>query len=186
MSSSFGYLIPKKSFDIGQFKKSITSILEAQKIIGGYYEEKYQWFAAGKNSNSIFQESDDNDNPAFEYVEIHDTVNSRIIPDCTEERYEAKCNNCKANLDDNLSEVLMDLADVESESGIETDMTHLTIECNSCNLSNKISDIDFGLTVRFKNQFVCFVEIESEFDDEKIKEVADILDCTFEILYGRL
>jgi hypothetical protein len=186
MSSSFGYLIPKKTFEIGQFKKLITSILEAQEIIDGYYEEEYQWFAAGKNSHSIFKESNEDKNPAFEYAEFHDTVNKRIIPDCTEDNYGAKCNNCKTNLDDNLSDVLMDLSDVESESETETDMTQLTIECHNCNQTNKISDINFDLPVRFKNQFVCFVEIDSEFDEEKIKEVANKLDCTFEILYGRL
>jgi len=186
MSSSFGYLIPKKTFEIGQFKEFITSVLQDQEIIDGYYEEEYQWFAAGNNSRSIFKEGNDENNPAFEYVEIHDTVNNRIIPDCTEDSYGAKCNSCKATLDDNLSDVLMDLADMESDSGIETDMTQLTIECHNCNYANKITDIDFDLPVRFKNQFICFVEIDSEFDHEKIMEVAHKLDCTFDILYGRI
>jgi len=51
MSSPFGYLIPKKSFEVGQFKKLVTSILEKEEIINGYYEEEYQWFAAGQNSH---------------------------------------------------------------------------------------------------------------------------------------
>jgi hypothetical protein len=186
MSSSFGYLIPNKTFEVGQFRKLITSNLEAQEIIDGYYEEEFQWFAAGKNSHSIFKESTDDTNPAFEYVEIHDTVNNRIIPDCTEDSYGAKCNNCKTNLDDTLSDLLMDLSDVESESGNETDMTQLIIECHNCNQTIKITDVMFDLPVRFRNQFACFVEIDSEFDEEKIKEIAIKFDCTFEILYGTL
>ena len=186
MSSSFGYLIPTKTFEIGQFKKLITSLLESQEIIDGFYEEEYQWFAAGKNSHSIFKENNDDTNPAFEYVEIHDTVNNRVIPDCTEDNYGAKCNNCKTDLDETLSDALMELADVESESGTETDMIQLTVECQNCKHTNKITDINFDLPVRFKNQFVCFVEIDSEFDEGKINDVANKLDCTFEILYGRL
>ena len=65
MSSSFGYLIPTKTFEIGQFKQLITSILESQEIIDGFYEEEYQWFAAGKNSHSIFKEHNDDTNPAL-------------------------------------------------------------------------------------------------------------------------
>ena len=80
----------------------------------------------------------------------------------------------------------MELADVESESGTETDMIQLTVECQNCKHTNKITDINFDLPVRFKNQFVCFVEIDSEFDEGKINDVANKLDCTFEILYGRL
>ena len=186
MSSSFGYLIPTKTFEIGQFKKLITSLLESQEIIDGFYEEEYQWFAAGKNSHSIFKENNDDTNPAFEYVEIHDTVNNRVIPDCTEDNYGARCNNCKTDLDDTLSDVLMELAGVESENGTETDMIQLTVECQNCKHTNKITDINFDLPVRFKNQFVCFVEIDSEFDEGKINDVANKLDCTFEILYGRL
>jgi hypothetical protein len=87
MSISFGYLIPKETFEVGKFKTYITSVLESQEIIDGYYEEEYQWFAAGKNSHSIFKEGNDDTNPAFEYVEIHDTVNNRIIPDCTVDDY---------------------------------------------------------------------------------------------------
>jgi hypothetical protein len=186
MSSSFGYLIPNKEFDVGEFRKKIIAILEAKEIIKGYYEPKYQWFAAGSNSHSIFEEISDDNNPAFEYVEIHDTDNFRIIPDCTSETYEAKCNECKADLDDTISEILMDLAEVESENEAESDMRNIKVVCSNCNFSNGISDIEFGTTVRIRNQFICFVDIESEFDDEKIKELSANFDCTFETIYGQM
>jgi hypothetical protein len=185
MSSPFGYLIPKKPFEIGQFKKLVTSILEKEEIIDGYYDEEYQWFAAGENSHSFFKDKNDDANRAFEYVEIHDTLNNRIIPDCTSDNYGAKCNNCEENLDDNLSDVLMELAELESENGTESDMTQLIIECQGCNHANKITDINFDLPVKFNNQFVCFVEINSEFDEGRISDVAKKLDCNFEIIYGR-
>jgi hypothetical protein len=185
MSSPFGYLIPKRNYEIGQFKKLITSLLETQLIIDGYYDEEYQWFAAGKNSHSIFKENNDPINPAFEYVEIHDTVNNRIIPDSTSDNYRAKCGSCKGIIDDGLMDALWNLADEENESGIETDMTLLTIECPHCQCTNKITDISFDLPVRFKNQFACFVEIDSEFNEGRIKEIFKQLDSSFEILYGR-
>jgi 5-methylcytosine-specific restriction endonuclease McrA len=184
MSSSFGYLIPKKPFDIGQFSKLVRSVLEKEKIINGYYEEEYQWFAAGQNAYSFFTRKADDINPAFEYVEIHDTINNRIIPDCTSENYGAKCNNCKENLDDGLSDELIELSDLESESGRESDMAQLVIECQRCNHANKITEINFDLPVKFNNQFLCFVEIESDFDEEKINDFAKILGSDFEIVYG--
>jgi hypothetical protein len=184
MSSSYGYLIPNKSFEVGQFKERVISILEEEKIIDGFYEEEFQWFASGENANSIFFNNEINS--TFEYVEIHDTPNHRIIPDCTSENYEGKCNSCKNNLDEILSEKLMEVADLESENGIEIDITQLTVDCESCNKTNKIFEIDFDTPVRFSNQFICFVEIDNDFDKERTKEIALKLNCELEILYGRL
>jgi hypothetical protein len=44
MSSLFGYLIPDKSYEIGEFKRMITIMLKNSKIIDGYYDEKNSWF----------------------------------------------------------------------------------------------------------------------------------------------
>lgn len=169
MSSSYGYLIPNKSFGVGHFKERAISILEEERIIDGYYKEEFQWFASGENSNSIFFNSEID--ATFEYVEIHDTPNHRIIPDCTSENYEGKCNSCKNNLDNILSEKLTELAELESENGIEIDITQLSVDCESCNETSKIIEIDFDTPVRFNNQFICFVEIENDFDEERIKEI---------------
>lgn len=185
MSSPFGYLIPNKPFEVGQFKKLLTSILEKEEIIDGYYDEELQWFAMGNKSHYIFKDVDDELPHCFEFVEIHDTINNRIIPDCTSEKYGAKCKNCKEDLDDSLNDVLMELAELESENGIESDMTRLVIICRSCNNANKITDIDFDLTVKFNSQFACFVEINSDFDEDKISQIAKFLNCNFDIIYGR-
>ena len=64
MSSTFGYLIPDKPLNIGRFSETIISFLKNQKVINGYYEEQYQWYAAGDNSHSIFTEKGDGINPA--------------------------------------------------------------------------------------------------------------------------
>jgi len=184
MSSSFGYLIPSKTFDVGQFKNALVSILEKKKIIDGYYEKKYQWYAAAEDSHSIFTESEDEENPGFEYLEIHDTINNRLIPDCTSDNYGAKCINCKTNLDDILSEALFALAETESESGEETDMALLVVVCSNCQHNNPIQNIPFDLEVRVTNQFACFVEIDNEFDDQMIAELSLLLDCKLDIVYG--
>lgn len=186
MSSQLVYLIPKKSFEIGTFKKAVTSVLEKEEVIHGYYDEEYQWFAPGKNSHSFFKDKNDGTNPAFEYLEIHDTVNKRIIPDCTSDNYGAKCNKCNTDLDENLSEILTELADTEFENKTESDMTQLTLKCPGCNHVTMIADANFDLPVRFHNQFACFVEIGSEVDENIINAFAQKLDCNFDIIYGRL
>ncbi len=185
MSSSFGYLIPEKSFEIGQFKKLVTTVLEKEGITNGFYDEANQWFASGKNAHILFEDQNDGTNSAFEYVEIHDTLNNRIIPDCTSDNYGAKCNNCNGSLDDNLSEVMMEMADLESKTGVETDMAQLVIQCQHCNHTNKINHIIFDPPVRLNNQFMCFVEIDSGFEEERINELATKLDCAIEVLYGQ-
>lgn len=184
MSSTFGYLIPDKPLNVGLFREVILSFLNNQKVIDGYYEEKYQWYAAGDDSHSIFVEKGDEINPAFEYVEIHDTINNRIIPDCTSADYGAKCANCKTNLDEILSEILIDLADQESENGNETDMALLVVNCESCHHNNNLRELEFELEVKVANQFACFVEIDSEFNVKKLNELASLLDCKLDIIYG--
>ena len=177
-------MIPEKSLDVGQFREVVISFLKSQDIIDGYYEEQYQWYAAGDNSHSIFNGEDDEVNPAFEYVEIHDTINNRIIPDCTSEDYGAKCANCKTSLDDILNETLSDLADQEFENGSETDMALLVVKCKNCDHTSNLNSLEFKLNVKITNQFACFVEIDNEFNDKKLNQLASLLDCKLDIILG--
>ena len=186
MSSHFGYLIPDKPFDIGEFKRMITTIFKNSKIIDGYYDEKYSWFCAGDNSHSMFSKDNDDDNSAFEYVEIHDTINKRLIPDCSSQSYGAKCSKCKVDIEDAFMEVFNKLADMEFDGSAETDMTSLSVKCENCEYLNKLFEIKFDVETKITNQYMCFVEIDGDFNKDLVKKISKILNCNFSIIYGSL
>ena len=79
MSASCGYLIPDKSFSLGEFTKAIRTILEQQKVLKGYYDKEQGRLAAGENSFLIFSDNLNNSPIAFEYADIHDTINNRLM-----------------------------------------------------------------------------------------------------------
>ena len=186
MSASCGYLVPDKSFPAGQFKKAIKTLLETDKVINGYYDEKQGTLAAGHHSFSIFQDNLNNSNIAFEYGDIHDTNNNRLIPEGSSEGYGANCVYCNKPIDDELLDVLNDLYEKEYDSGLETDMTGLEISCGDCMQVNKLSEIQFTQDVEIKNQYIQFVDIESNFDLSKVEEIGKRLNCTLKVFYDRI
>jgi hypothetical protein len=185
MSASCGYLISDKSFPVGQFAKLIGTILKNYQVINGYYDKEQGTLAAGQNSFFIFSNNQNSSDIAFEYADIHDTTNNRLIPDSSSEGYGANCRNCKENIDEDLYDVLNDLYEREFDTCVETDMTNLEISCSNCGHINKLADIKFDFETEIKNQYIQFVDIESDFNLDKVKEIGKLMNCDFKIIYER-
>ena len=186
MSASCGYLIPDKSFSLGEFTKEIRAVLDQQKVLKGYYNKEQGRLAAGQNSFLIFSDNLNNSSIAFEYSEIHDTINNRLIPESSSQGYGANCKNCKENIDEDFYDALNNLYEHEFDTGLETDMTNLEIKCANCGHINKLADIRFDFETAINNQYIQFVDIESDFNLSKVKEIGQLMNCNFRIIYERI
>ncbi|WP_121357791.1 hypothetical protein [Flavisolibacter nicotianae] len=101
MSETTVYLIPKKYFEAGEFKAKIETAFGKRKFIDGYYDEDSNWFAAGDNAYFLFDDSSEDENSPFEYVEIHDTANKRLLPEGLQDPVE--CPFCQADISKDVS-----------------------------------------------------------------------------------
>jgi hypothetical protein len=106
MSETTAYLIPKKHFDVGEFEAQIKAAFERLEMIDGYYNEDNNWFAAGDSAHLLFADSAVDDNPPFEYIEIHDTENKRLLPEGCQEPVD--CPFCQADISEAVNDFLFE------------------------------------------------------------------------------
>src|SRR5204863_5253449 len=122
---------------------------------------------------------------AFEYADIHDNASKRLIPDSSS-AYGAICKKCNQDIDNDLLDAMSVLYEKEFDSGIESDMTNLEIKCANCGHANTIGDVKFNLDTAVNNQYIQFIDIESNFNQDQITEIARALNCSFKIIYDRI
>lgn len=185
MSETTAYLIPKKRFQVGEFKNNVEAIFEKLNVINGYYDEGHNWFNAGDNANIVFEIDAADENPPFEYVEIHDTGNTRFIPEGgLQERVE--CSNCHTDVKEYLNDLLFEIAEKEFNEKRETDMAAVELVCPKCGERNKLSEITYNEKTALANQFICFVAVLDDINESGLEEIARGLNTTFEIIYGSI
>lgn len=177
ISETDGYLIPDKDFSPGEFAKAIHSILELNQVIKGFDDEEQSTLAAGQNSFVLFSDYQNNRKIDFEYAEIYDRTNSRLIPGSSGD-FGDNCKNCLKNIDEDLSDALNDFYEHEYDTGVETDMKTLKISCSNCARINKLVDIRFDFETEIKNQFIQFIDIGSDFNLDKIKYTGQLMTAT--------
>ena len=182
--SQLGYLIPQKKFEVGKFEAAIKAIFENEQWMAGYYDEDNNWYTAGTNANALFQVAQATNDPPFEFVEIHDTVNSRIVPESN--AVGAKCAKCNGDIDESFGDVLFNLSETEYNSGQEINMAKLTLECEHCNYANVIHEIRFDEAILLANQYVCFSEINEDFNEASLNVIAEQLNCKLTVVFGNL
>jgi hypothetical protein len=184
MSETTAYLIPQKKFEVGKFKKNVEAIFQKLNIINGYYDESRNWFNAGDNANIVFEIDVADENPPFEYVEIHDTENKRLLPEGLQERVE--CRNCHTDVKENLNDMLFEITEKEFNEKRETDMAAVELVCPKCGERNKLSEITYNEKTALTNQFICFVAVLDNINENRLEEIARELNTSLEIIYGSI
>lgn len=170
MSPTSAYFIPVIKFPVGQFKTQTKKVLEELAIIDGYYDEENELYAAYKRI-------------AFEYASIHDTGQDKLIPEASTEGYGATCNNCAADIDEQLYDTINDYYDFESDTGEEKDMKTLLLTCPECNTTIALGDVKFSQPALFANQFFQLVAVNEKIEPGLIKELQSELGCEIKVIY---
>jgi hypothetical protein len=184
MSETTAYLIPKKHFEVGEFKSKVETALEKLKLINGYYDEESNWFAAGDNAHLLFANGSPEENPSFEYVEIHDTVNNRLLPEGLQEPVE--CKVCHTNVQEDVNELLFSITEKEYDLKREADIATAELLCPTCGQKSKLSALSYHEKIAFTNQYVCFVAILDDINKNKLIEIEKQIEAPFEIIYGSI
>lgn len=185
MSTSTGYLIPDKSFSIGQFKQAVRAVLEEVQITADLYDREKETLAAGEKAGSIVFGEPGVALP-FEYAEVHDTNHLRLVPDSSADGYGAICGKCGTDMDDSLYDELEVWYEDEYDNGKEEDMSMLTVTCLTCGKVNKLPEVKFEKGAALKKQYIQFVDISGKFDAEMVKVIGDKLGCGFEVMYEKM
>lgn len=184
MSETTAYLIPKKHFEVGEFETKIKTAFESLKLIDGYYDEDGNWFAAGDGAHSLFVDNAVDDDPPFEYVEIHDTENKRLLPEGLQEP--ANCPFCQADISENVNDFLFEMTEKEYDEKNEIDMADAELLCPHCSKKSKLSALTYHEKIVFSNQYVCFVAILNDINNDKLMEIEKEVGEAFEIIYGSI
>lgn len=184
MSETTAYLIPKKHFDVGEFKVKVEDAFEKLKLIDGYYDEDSNWFAAGDNAHSLFTDSSVDENRPFEYVEIHDTANNRLLPEGLQEA--VQCPFCQTDIMEDLNEFLFETTEKEYDEKNETDMAAAELRCPNCGKKSKLSALTYHEKIAFSNQYICFVAILDDINKDKLLELEKEIDAPVEVIYGSI
>ncbi|RYE57924.1 MAG: hypothetical protein EOP48_04760 [Sphingobacteriales bacterium] len=184
MSETTAYLIPKKHFDVGEFEAKIKAAFKRLELINGYYDEGSKWFAAGDSAHSLFADTAVDDNPPFEYVEVHDTENKRLLPEGLQEP--ANCPFCQADISENVNDFLFETTEKEYDEKNEIDMADAELTCPNCRKKTRLSTLTYREKVAFSNQYVCFVAILDNINEKKLIEIEQQLGSSFEIIYGSI
>lgn len=184
MSSTCGYLVPDRSFPIGEFKRAIIAFLEKEQIIS--YDADTETSVSEDLSLSLFNCDIHDSGFAFEYATIHDTINRRLVPEEWGEGDGANCQKCQSCCDSQFSEALCDLYELEYENNQETDMALLTIPCGNCGHINHLMNMQLDTPAEIANQYIQFIDIENDFHPGKVKELNTFLNCNLKVFYSRL
>jgi len=115
MSQRNGYLVPDRIFKVGEFRIAVMSILAGTGIINGSYDSLGLRLASGSNSSDIFT-FPDKKRLAFEYAELRDSENLRLIPEGVGEGLEARCPQCNSNVDESLSDAVSEFYEHEYDT----------------------------------------------------------------------
>ena len=185
MSETTAHLIPLKSFEKGEFIKIIKATFENLKFIDGYYNVENSWFAAGENAHLLFSAAiPPDENPPFEFVEIHDTEFSRLIPEGLQEP--AECPKCGAEISEYVNDLLFSISEMEFKEKRETDIGSSELTCPNCSRKSKLSTLSYHEKIAFSNQFVCFMEVLDDIDSDKLIELEKEIGTSFGIIYGSI
>ncbi len=184
MSETTAYLISKRQFKVGEFKLKVETTFGKLNIINGYYNEDNNWFNAGDNAHTIFDVNTMEENPPFEYVEIHDTVNKRLLPEGIQEPVE--CKRCLTNVKEDVNDLLFAITEKEFDENRETDMAIVELVCPKCGQISKFSELTYQEEISITNQYVCFVAILENLNEVKLTEIGEQLNTSFEVIYGSI
>ncbi|MDF2189226.1 hypothetical protein [Paraflavitalea sp. CAU 1676] len=179
MSQSILYLVPTQEFPIGDFQNIIQEYLTKNQLIDGLYSEEYGWLAAGDNAGGIFLDSEG----AFEYAEIRDSKNLRLVPEEVGPDFTATCVYCGSGLGAILYEKVAEFYENEGEEGSCADFGELSIQCNSCSQSQSITALKLPEDRLLSRQFIQFVEIDSEANPAFIGKLEALLQCELIVIY---
>ena len=182
MSERTVYVIPKNKFEVGEFKQKVETVFKRLKLINGYYNKDNSWFNAGNNAYFLFEDDLRDENPPFEYLEIHDTKNNRLLPEGLQEP--AECRVCHTDLHDEINELLFTITEKEHDERKETDMTNTLVYCPNCNQERKLSDLSYQEKIAITNQYLCFVDIADDLKESSLVEIEKELKTAFEIIYS--
>jgi hypothetical protein len=184
MSETTAYLIPKKHFEVGEFEGKIKIAFEKLKFINGFYDEDSNWFAAGDNAHLLFADGSLEDNPPFEYVEIHDTENNRLLPEGLQESVE--CKVCCTDVKEEVNDLLFTITEMEYDAKKEIDMATAEFLCPKCGQRSKFSELTYHEKTAITGQFICFVAILDKINTNKLADIERQIDSQFDIIYGSI
>ncbi len=184
MSEKIVYLIPKEHFEVGGFKAKVETIFEKLKLIDRYYDEQYNWFAAGDNAHLLFSDNELDTDARFEYVEIHDTGNSRLLPEGLQAP--VACKICNADVSDDVNDFLFSISEKEYDEKRETNMLALEFLCPNCGIKSRLSALAYNEPIALTDQYICFVGIPGEINRGKFVEIEGYIGTTFELIYNSI
>jgi hypothetical protein len=179
MSQRNLYFVPEQDFPIGKFKSLAEEILTQLRIIDGFYSEEDGMLASGENASSLFK----GDSSSFEYAEVRDSENLRLIPEGVGPDVAVSCGNCGASVGENFYEAVVDFYEKEGDKKRVDDMSLIKIICGSCQKQQYITDLNLPVERLLHKQYIQFVEIESDIDLSKLEEIEHRLGCKLKVLY---
>jgi hypothetical protein len=132
----------------------------------------------------LFDDSSKEENPPFEYVEIHDTSNKRLLPEGLQEPVE--CPFCQADISEDVNDFLFSITEKEYDEKKETDLAAAELLCPNCAKKSTLSALTYHERVAFTNQYVCFVAVLDDINKDTLAEIEREVEAPFEIVYGSI
>lgn len=163
-------------------RQRVLDYLEEKQIINGYYNKELAWFAAGKQSTSLFT-AQEFSGPAFLYAIIYDQDAAHFVPDAHTAGFGAICRFCMADLDENLYAMLEDQGEAENAK----DMKEAAVTCSTCGQPNPLRSLKAMIETAVTNFYMNFCNVNSiEFAKEIKQDLEEIVGVPLRVILERM